>query len=131
MKTTGFQGNLEEKLPVPFFQNLVVKGSFFYPFSRFLHRKHLLLTTVFIQKVLELSFPGILFQEFFADCILRRNQDAITLLQFPFLQGDAEFPRGTFIFRIEKKTACHLVQAVNRIKAFAESVLGVHSHRFV
>ena len=57
MKTTGFQGNLEEKLPVPLFQNLVVKGSFFYPFSWFL-----------------------LFQALFADCILRRNQDAITLL---------------------------------------------------
>ena len=78
-----------------------------------------------------MPFPGILFQEFFADCILRRNQNVIALLQFPFLQGTAEFSGGTFIFRIEKKTARHLVQAVNRIEAFAESVLGVHSHRFV
>ena len=131
MKTTGFQGNLEEKLPVPLFQNLVVKGSFFYTLSRFLHRKHLLFLTVFIQKVLEMPFPGVLFQEFFAVRVFRRNQNVIALLQFPFLQGDAEFSGGTFIFRIEKKTARHLVQAVNRVKSFTESVLGVHSHRFV
>ena len=78
-----------------------------------------------------MSFHGVLFQEFFTVRVFRGNQDTISLLQFPFLQGGAKFPRGTFIFRIEKKTARHLVQAVNRIKAFAESVLGVHPHRFV
>ena len=149
VETPGFEFHIYEGEAVPFFQNLIMEDSFFYPLTEFFYRKHLLFLCILIKIVGETAFfrkplsfgracilcavcfDGQSFVIFFGSIAGTFHNNMVSLFDFSLLQCFGKFFCTARIFGIKKKPACDLVQAVHRKEALAHSMLRVHSDRLI
>ena len=149
VETPGFEFHIYEGKAVPFFQNLIMEDSFFYPLTEFFYRKHLLFLRILIKIVGETAFfrkplsfgracilcavcfDGQSFVIFFGGIASTFHNNMVSLFDFSLLQCFGKLFCTARIFGIKKKPACDLVQAVHRKKALTKRMLRVHSDRLI
>ena len=149
VEASGFELHIHKGEAVPFFQNLIMEDSLFYPLTEFFYGKHLLFLRIFIKIIGEraffrkplsfgracilcaVCFDGQSFVIFFGSIAGTFHNNMVSLFDFSLLEGFGKLFCAARIFGIKKKPACDLVQAMHRKKALARCALRIHSDRLI